>query len=81
MAKPELPKHALIIPHRELNPDTLRSVIEQFVSRDGPDPGHVDVPMERKIQTVLSDLDRGIVVLVYDNRLGTCNIIPKNQFV
>ncbi|MBU1171725.1 MAG: YheU family protein [Proteobacteria bacterium] len=71
----------MIIPHRDLSPETLRSLIEQFVSRDGPDSGHADVSLDRKIESVLMDLDRGIAVLVYDSHLNSCNILLKGDII
>lgn len=81
MMKPKqpLPKHALIIPHGDLNPETLRAVIEQFVSRDGPDSGHIETELEHKIAQVLSALANGKAVLVYDRREQTCNIMSSDD--
>lgn len=74
MTSPKLPNDVVIIPHRDLAPDTLRAVIEQFVSRDGPDPGHVDVDLDRKISQVMSALDSGRALLLFDQQTKTCNI-------
>ena len=79
MTLPHLPEHVLVIPHRDLNSETLRAVIEQFVSRDGPDCGHVDVDLDRKITQVLHALENGDALLLYDQREKTCNIVSRNQ--
>lgn len=79
MPPPRLPKHVLILPHRDLEPHTLRAVIEQFVSRDGPDSGHVDVDLERKINQVLNALENGEALLLYDQQEKTCNIVSSNN--
>lgn len=79
MTDPRLPKHVVAIPHRDLNPETLRAVIEQFVSRDGPDSGHVDVDLDRKITQVLIALENGDALLLYDQQEKTCNIVSRSE--
>jgi uncharacterized protein YheU (UPF0270 family) len=74
-----LPEHVVIVPHRELSREALMGVIEQFVTRDGPDPGHTDTPLDRKIERVLESLDRGSAVLVFDASLNSCNILPRED--
>ena len=76
-----LPKNAVIIPHRELSHDALMGVIEQFVTRDGPDSGHTETSLEQKINHVLADLDKGVVLLVYDKTWNSCNILSKQEFM
>ena len=47
------------VPHTSLRPDTLRRVIEEFVSRDGTDYGDVEKTLDQKITDVLWQLERG----------------------
>jgi uncharacterized protein YheU (UPF0270 family) len=60
------------ISHTLLSSATLRAVIEEFVSRDGTDHSSI----ERRIETVLSQLDAGIVELHFDDETESCNILP-----
>jgi uncharacterized protein YheU (UPF0270 family) len=69
----------VIVPHRELSREALMGVIEQFVTRDGPDPGHTDTPLERKIAQVLDALDRGKAFLAFDATLNSCNILSLDE--
>ncbi len=66
------PNSGIRIPPDDLAPDTLRSVIEEFVSRDGTDL----VESEAKIRTVAGLLERGEVEIWFDETTGTCNIHP-----
>ena len=66
----------MVIPHRDLTVEALRGVIEEFVTREGTDYGGVSVRLERKVQEVRDQLDRGEAVLVYDRRTESCNIVP-----
>ena len=63
---------AMRIPHTQLSAATLRAVVAEFVSRDGTDHSSV----ERRIETVLRQLDAGRVELHFDAEAETCHIVP-----
>jgi len=67
----------MIIPHEQINPDTLKRLIEEFVTRDGTDYGWNDTPLATKISQVLQQVKQGSVVIVYDSELQSCNLLPK----
>jgi len=71
----------MIIPHKDLNPDTLNSLILEFVSREGTDYGDHEVPMGEKISSVHLHLNKGNAVVVFDQETGSCNIVPIDQVV
>jgi uncharacterized protein YheU (UPF0270 family) len=59
------------IPHKLLSAAALQAVIEEFVSRDGTDLS----PVERRIETVLSQLIAGNLELHFDDESTSCNIL------
>ncbi len=63
------------VPHGRLAPDTLRSLIEEFVTRDGTDYGSAERSLDSKIDQVHSQLERGEVRIVFDPETGTANIV------
>ncbi len=67
----------LIIPFKELSPESLRGVIEEFVTRDGTDYGESEIPLETKVRQVLNQLHAGKVVITFDKKTETCNILPS----
>jgi len=69
----------MIIPHTELSADTLKGIIEEFVSREGTEYGATDVPMSTKIEQVKRQLERGDIVLVYDEPSDTCDLVSKGS--
>jgi len=66
------PKAGIRIPLDELSPETLRGVIEEFVTRDGTDP----FDAEPKIESVRRLLERGEAELWFDQATRSCNILP-----
>lgn len=68
-----------IIPHNELSKEALNGVVQEFVTRDGTDYGKVEVPLETKISQVISQLNSGVAVIVFDQETQTCNILKSND--
>ena len=69
----------MIIPHTELTPEVLTAIIEEFVSREGTEYGPADVSMETKISQVRRQLERGDIVLVYDEPSDSCDLVSKGS--
>ncbi len=69
----------MIIPWQELAPETLDSLIEEFVSRDGTDYGEQEYSLAQKLAQVRAALARGEAVLIFSERSGQCNIVPADQ--
>ena len=69
----------MIVPHDQLQPETLHALIEEFITRHGAVQGHNDVPMDRMIQQVMAQLKNGKVVIVFDEEDESCSIVPKNE--
>jgi uncharacterized protein YheU (UPF0270 family) len=62
------------IPWSELSAGALRSLIEEFVSRDGTDYGTREVDHEDKVEQVARALREGRVRIVFDETTETCDI-------
>ena len=56
----------LVVPHDELEPETLRRLIEEYVTGEGTDYGHRDISLERKVEDVRRQLERGEAVILFD---------------
>ncbi len=69
----------MIIPHRELSPEALQGIIEDFVTRDGTDYGETETPLATKVAQVRTQLDKGLYAIVYDLELESIMIVPKEQ--
>lgn len=65
------------IPYEQLNPETLRAVIEEFVSRDGTDYGEEEATLDEKVDQVLQQLKQKKCFLMYDEKTASCNIVKK----
>ncbi len=68
----------MIIPHTELAADTLYSIIESFVLREGTDYGLEEMSLAEKVAQVRAQLDAGVAVLVYSELHESVDIVPKD---
>lgn len=67
----------MLIPHQALQPDTLRAVIEEFITREGTDYGEQEFSLAQKVEQVLAQLQRGEVVIVYSEQYESCTLMPR----
>lgn len=65
------------IPHSALNPDVLRAIIEEFVSREGTDYGDLQFSLEEKVAEVHQSLHNGRALVVFDPETESCNIVLR----
>ena len=66
---------AVVVPHTELNPELLRSVIESFVLREGTDYGEREFSLEDKVRRVMRQMERGEAQIVFDPRTDSVDIV------
>lgn len=66
------------IPHTALAADTLRNLIEEFVTREGTDYGEQLYSLADKVAQVRRQLEKGLVVIVYDPHSESCHILPSD---
>ena len=63
------------IPYKELREDVLRSIIEEFVLREGTEYGSLDHSLEEKVADVRTQLEKGKVEIVFDPKEESCDIV------
>ncbi len=66
----------MIIPYHMLEKETLNSLVEEYVSRDGTDNGY-EQDLVSRVATVMKQLETEEAVIVFDNESQSANIIPK----
>ncbi|MDO3376852.1 YheU family protein [Geoalkalibacter halelectricus] len=66
------------VPYERINPETLRNLIQEFVSRDGADWGDAGCSLEDKVDQVLGQLKAGKARVVYDLKTETANIVVRS---
>jgi len=79
---PSTTSDAIEVPYESLQPDTLRAVVEEFITRNGTDYGEREQTLESKIADVMRQLERGEAAVVFDPKTDSVNIVlAANPFM
>ena len=73
-----LAERVVEVPIDSLKPDVLKSVIEEFVTREGTDYGEDTFELSKKVTSVLNQLKAGEAKIFYDNTTESIDIISGN---
>jgi len=79
--KPAIPtaaEESLEIPPDRIAPDTLRKMIEEFVTREWSELAGSEHTLDQKIEQVLQQLNDNRDRIIFDCASGTWNIIPRS---
>ncbi|MEX1033068.1 MAG: YheU family protein [Cellvibrionaceae bacterium] len=69
----------MIIPYERLAPETLESLIESFVMREGTDYGLNEITLERKVDQVRRQIVQDEVLIVFDSKTESINLMPRRE--
>jgi uncharacterized protein YheU (UPF0270 family) len=65
------------IPLERINPETLRRMVEEFVTRDWSELADSEYTMDEKVDQVLQQLHDKRARIVYDSTTESWNVIPS----
>ncbi|TFF42720.1 YheU family protein [Pseudomonas sp. RIT623] len=68
----------MLIPHEQLEAETLTRLIEDFVTRDGTDNGD-DTPLETRVLRVRQALARGQAFILFDMDSQQCQLLARHE--
>ena len=69
----------IIVPWKDLPPDTLHNLIEEFVTRDGTDYSDTEIPTATKVKQVREQLKKEQVFVVFDETTESVSVLSKEQ--
>lgn len=69
----------MIIPQSAISADALLGIIREFVTREGTEYGAEEVSLETKVKQVQRQIDRGDVVIVFDEGTETVDLVSKGS--
>lgn len=76
--RPKEPEHredGIAVPFERINPDTLRNLIGEFVTREWEEIGDASCDLEGKIEQVYRQLRDKRAKVVFDLASNSCNIV------
>lgn len=72
----EYAEEGVDVPMDRINPETLRKMVEKFVTREWSDLSDADCTFEDKVEQVIQQLKDNKIRVVFDLTSETCNIVP-----
>lgn len=63
------------VPHTSLQPETLRALVEEFITREGTDYGEREYSLEEKRASVMQQLARKQVAILFDLELESITLV------
>jgi len=69
----------MIVPWQDIPAESLQSLIEEFVSRDGTDYGEHEIPLSTRVDQVRQLLRRGKVVIWFDEATETVSVFDVER--
>ncbi len=70
----------MIIPHTELELETLTALVQSFILREGTDYGNDEVSLKLKTEQILNQIFSGKIVIVYSELHDSCDLVPASKF-
>ena len=67
------------VPLERINPDTLRNMIVEFVTREWGESSEADYTLDDKVVQVQQQLKSGKAKVVFDLTTETCNIVSADS--
>lgn len=77
--RPEFMEEGVEVPFARLDPETLRNLIAEFVTREWEDIGDSSATLDDKIRQVMQQLREKKARVVFDLRSETCNIVVRER--
>ena len=65
------------LPFTLLAPETLRRLLEEFVTREGTDNGDLDHSLADRVRAVHLQLEQGLAAIDFDAESESCTVIGK----
>lgn len=69
----------MIIPYKDLEPETLIGLVESFILREGTDYGDAEVSLKAKTEQIVSQIRQGKILIVYSELHETCDLVPASK--
>lgn len=73
---PEPESSGVVLQPDQLSAESLRGLVEEYVTREGTDYGPGNWTLDDKVAQVLRQLEQGEAQIVFDLELGSASIVP-----
>ncbi len=65
------------IPYAEISEEALKTIIQEYITREGTEYGVEEYSLEQKIEQIKQQLLKGEIKINFDGETQTCNLVPN----
>ena len=69
----------MIISYEDLDSDTLYSLVESFILREGTDYGDAEISLSKKTEQIIEQIHSGKITIVYSELHESVDLKPTSQ--
>jgi uncharacterized protein YheU (UPF0270 family) len=73
-----MPSH-IRVPATALSPESIAGLVEEFITREGTDYGEREFSLAEKRETVMRQLERGDVAIVFEFEGESTTLVTKQE--
>ena len=73
--------NTIVVPADRLSVESLESLVEEFVTREGTDYGFQEVSVEQKLKQALSAVKKGDVLVIYNTDSESTQLVAREDYV
>jgi uncharacterized protein len=73
-----MPTH-VVVPHTSLSAEALEGLVEEFITREGTDYGHVEHSLAQKRSSVMRQVERAEVAIVFDLEAESTTLVTRDD--
>lgn len=70
----------MIIPPSALNADTLDSLLQEYITREGTDYGLTELDLQQKMALLKPQVLRGEVLILFDQASESVNLVAMRDY-
>lgn len=71
--------HMITVPVEQIEAETLKNIVEEFVTRDGTDYGETERSLVHKVDEIMAKIRTGKILVVYDEELESVNLMDADS--
>ena len=69
-----------VIPPDQLQPETLRALVEELVTREGAVHGHAEASVDSQVLSLMRQIRAGKALIIFDEESESCGVMSIEQF-
>lgn len=70
----------VIVPMKDLSPQALDGIVENFILREGTDYGNQEVSFEKKKEQIIKQIEKNKVLILFETESSSIHLMNKTDW-